>query len=293
MRNFIFCLLMAMGVSLSTFAQETTYSTTLSDPDVVYPGYISLNAMTVDVGFDNLSGASLWSVGVDMLYPINEKIRVEALAIISLLSLEKDGLPFLLSTGAEYSLSSKTKAKQVPVLLSFNWDTDYIKGTETQTWSSVKLPAHVKYDLVARAGLYTRHSALEYEEGFTTYDITGLTHAGIYAGVGYTMSSYLNAVTSDGYEFAAGRMIRPYFDIMILPTSVDLTSGGSQVKTVKENLGWRLGTVLVSKPFTRSENFDRKIMRLGDFAFRLDVGNRPFEGFFITTGISYSLKKFK
>ena len=293
MRAIYVGVMIAIIASFSGYAQETTYSTTLSDPEVVYPGYLGLNYLTVDAGFSNTSGASIWSVGVDGLYPINEKIRVEALALVSLLSLEKEGLPFLLSVGGEYGISSKTKEKDVPVLLSFAWEDDYLNNQEVQTWSAVKLPGHIKYELVGRAGLYVRNSALEYTEGFTYYDVTSLTHAGFYAGVGYTMTSYINAQASDGYEFAAGRLMRPYFDLLVLPTSIDLSTGGATDKTIDETLGWRAGVVIVGKPFTTEENFGRKFGFFGNSIFRLDIGQRPFEGFFVTTGISFGFKKFK
>ena len=139
----------------------------------------------------------------------------------------------------------------------------------------------MKYDLVARGGLYIRNSALEYKEDFTYYDVTSLTHFGVYAGVGYTMTSYLQAQSSDGYEFAAGRIIRPYADILIIPTSVDLEINGAAVKTV------------VGKPFKKEENFGRKLPFFANMVYRLDIGSRPLDGFFITTGLAFNFKKFK
>ncbi|MCR9132867.1 MAG: hypothetical protein NXI08_09845 [bacterium] len=292
MKNLLLVCIGLVLLSVSVHAQET-YRTTMSDPEIAYPGYLGLNYFTVDAGFSNTSGASIWSVGVDGLYPINEKLRVEAQALYSLLSLQKDGPAFLFSAGAEYGISSKTKDKEVPVLLSFAWEKDYFNNTETQTWEAVKLPAQMKYELVARGGLYVRNSALEYEEGFTFYDVTSLTHAGVYAGVGYTMTSYLQAQASDGYEFAAGRVIRPYADVLILPTTVDLELNGVAAKTIEETLGWRAGVVVVGKPFTKAENYDRKIRFFANSIFRLDIGSRPFDGFYVTTGMAWNFKKFK
>ncbi len=288
-KSFLFLLLVG---NVNLHAQDT-YQTIMTDPEIVYPGYLGLNYFTVDAGFGNTSGASIWSVGADALYPINEKIRIEALALYSLVSLDKDGPAFMLNSGIEYSLSSNLKDKDVPVLLSFAWDKDYINRVETTTWSAVNLPTQMKYELVARGGLYIRNSALEYSEGFRTYDVTSLTHVGFYAGVGYNMTTYLQAEASDGYQFSAGRILRPYFDLLILPTSVDLEENGAAVKTVDENLGWRAGLVVVGKPYTAAENFDRKIPFFANTVFRLDIGQRPFEGFFITTGMAYNFRKFR
>lgn len=283
-----------MVVCTISINAQTTYKTTLSDPEIIYPGYLGLNYFTIDAGFGNTSGAFLWSVGGDVLYPITQKLRVEGVALVSLLSLNKKGLPFLMSTGVEYGVSSRIREKGIPVLLSFAWEKDYANQIEVQSWEAVKLPGHYKYELVARGGIYLRHSVLEYTSGTTYYDLTGLTHAGVYAGVGYNMYSYINAIASDGYEFAAGHSIRPYFDVMVLPTSVDLALGGGMpVKTVKETLGWRTGIVVVGKPYTAAENFNRKIPFLANTIFRLDLGKRPLEGFFITTGLAFNLKKFK
>lgn len=288
-------LLVCIGLILlteSVHAQET-YRTTMSDPEMVYPGYLGLNYFTVDAGFGNTSGASVLSVGVDALYPLTNKIKLEVLALYSLFSLEKDGPAFLFNAGGEYGISSTTKDKDIPVLLSFAWEKNYFNQTETQTWEAVKLPGKMKYDLVARGGLYIRNSALEYTEGFTYYDVTSLTHFGVYAGVGYTMTSYLQAQSSDGYEFAAGRIIRPYADVLIIPTSVDLDINGAAAKTVEESIGWRTGVIVVGKPFEKEQNFGRKLPFFANMVYRLDIGSRPLDGFFITTGLAFNFKKFK
>jgi hypothetical protein len=254
---------------------------------------LGLNYLTVDAGFDNTSGASIWSVGADAMYPISDRLNVEALALYSLFSLAKEGPAFLFAPGIEFAISKKTKEQTVPVLLGFSYEEDYINNKEIQTWSSVKLPGDVTRELVLRGGLYLRNSALEYEENFTYYDVTNVFHAGVYVGAGYNWKSYLQVQDSDGYEFAAGRYIRPFADVMIIPTSIDLELNNAPAKTIKETLGWRIGGVIVAKPFTRELNFNRKFGFFGNFIYRLEFGQRPLEGFYVTSGISFGLMKFK
>ena len=75
-------LLMVLCSQSIVFAQ-TTYRTILKDADQAYEGYLGLHYLAVDAGFNNLSGASVWSIGAEGLYPINEKISAEQCVLIS------------------------------------------------------------------------------------------------------------------------------------------------------------------------------------------------------------------
>lgn len=271
---------------------QRTYQSILSDPSKVNDGYIGLTYFGVDAGFGNTSGASVLSVGADVLYPISEKLKIDGIAWYSLFSLAKEGPAFLLNPGVEFTLSSKSKRQNVPVLLSFTTETDWFKGEQISAWSSVALPGDMQTDYAVRGGLYMRNSAIEYEEATTYYDITNLFHAGIYAGIGRNQQFYLHVQDSDGNRFAAGRFIRTYADVLVLPTKVDLELSGTPVKEVSGTLGWRLGAALQLVPFSKENNFDRKIGFFGNMIWRLEFGQRPLDGFFVTTGLSWALKKF-
>lgn len=286
--------LLVLAFASANLSAQLTYQQVYSNPSDVYTGYAAIHYFGVDAGFGNTSGASIWSVGGEALYPINDNLRIEAVGLYSLLSLEKDGLPFLFNGGAEYKLSSKTKQKKVPVLLAFSYEKDYINNKEIQTWSSVTLPGDVTRELVARGGIYLRNSALEYEENNTFFDITNIFHAGVYAGIGYTKKHYMHVMDSDGYKFAYARQVRPFFDLLVLPTSVDLTDTGSNTNTTAEGtLGWRAGLTWQMTPFTKKENFDRKIGFFGNLLYRFEIGNRPIEGIYVTTSLAWTIKKFK
>lgn len=287
-----FVVLFVMLVAQTANAQ-TTYSTSYSNPDEIHNGYLGLNYFTVDAGFKNTSGASIWSVGADAMYPISDRLNVEALALYSLVSLAKDGPAFLFSPGVEFAISQKTKQQTVPVLLSFSYEKDYANNEEIQTWSAVQLPGDVTREFVVRGGLYLRNSALEYDQGTTYFDKTNIFHAGVYVGAGYNWESYLQVEDSEGYEFAAGRYIRPFADIMIIPTSIDLELNNTPAKTIEETIGWRVGGVIVGKAFTKEQNFGRKFGFFGNSIFRLEFGQRPIEGFYVTSGVSFGLMKFK
>ena len=292
MKRFLFILAGIMIFATSSSYAQRTYQTILSDPSKVNEGYIGLTYFGVDAGFGNTSGASVLSVGADVLYPINDKLKIDGIAWYSLFSLAKEGPAFLLNPGVEFTFSSKTKSQNVPVLLSFTTETDWFKGEQISTWSAVSLPGDMKTDYAARGGLYLRNSALEYEEGTTYYDVTSLFHAGVYAGIGRNQRYYLNVQDSDGNTFAAGRFLRTYADLLVIPTTVDLELSGTPAKEVSETLGWRIGAALQLVPFSKENNFDRKIGLLGNMIWRLEFGQRPLDGFFVTTGLSWALKKF-
>lgn len=269
---------------------QKTYRTILKDADIAYEGYAALHYFAVDAGFQNTSGASLWSVGGEALYPINEKLSLEALGLYSIYSIAKDGPAFLVNAGGEFALKEIHKERDVPVLLSFTFENNEFDNTETQTWTSVTLPTEVRKEITARGGLYLRRSAFEYSEAFTYYDLTSITHTGLYTGVGMNWVHYLNFQTSEGNKAAAGVMFRPYLDLLILPTKETVNPG--QVE-VSGTIGWRTGLSWVFRPYTRAENFDRKINFLGNSVVKLEIGNRPLEGFYVTTGIAWAIKKFK
>ncbi|MEO1021252.1 MAG: hypothetical protein AAFW89_01800 [Bacteroidota bacterium] len=293
MRSFFSFFGVVLVLSTAGYGQAT-FRQTLTDPEVVYRGYAAINYLTVDAGFSNTSGASLWSIGADVLYPINDNLRVDAFGYYSLLSLESDGLPFLFSGGVEYGLFKKTKNKKVPVLLAFSYEKDYVNNKELQTWSTVALPGTIQREFTARGGVYLRNSAFEYDENQVFFDVTNVFHAGVYAGIGYTKRTFLHVQDEDGYTFAYGRQVRPYADLMILPTSVDVRDEATNTSlSLEETLGWRAGLTWQLTPFTKAENFDRKIGFFGNTLFRLEIGNRPLDGFYITTGVAFTIKKFR
>jgi hypothetical protein len=291
MKYYLILILFLFSISINTNAQ-VTYQTAYSNPEDVYPGYLGLHYFAVDAGFSNTSGASIWSVGADGLYPINDKIGVDVLALYSMFSLAKEGPAFLFNGGIEFEISKQTKPGKVPVLLAFSYEKDYINNKEVQTWESVTLQAGVQKEFVARGGIYLRNSALEYDQGTTYFDQTRLFQAGVYAGIGYNWKSYIHVRDSDGYTFAAGKFIRPYADLLVIPTTVDLELNGAKAAELDETLGWRVGAILVAKPYTKSENFDRKFGFFGNSIFRMEFGQRPIGGFFVTTGVAFALKKF-
>ncbi len=281
-----------LGFTVSAVQAQLTYQQTYSDPSEVQTGYAAIHYFGVDAGFGNTSGASVLSVGGEALYPVTDKLRAESYLLYSLFSLEKEGLPFLFNTGAEYVISSNTKNTTVPVLLAFSYERNYLEGYDVNTYTTVKLPGDITSELNARAGIYLRNSAFEYEENFTFFEKTNIFHKGIYAGIGYTRKLFMHVLDSDGYEFAYARNFRPFADILILPTSVDVTANGN-TQTLEETLGWRAGMTWQLKPMTKEQNFDRKIGFFGNLLYRLEVGQRPLEGFYVTTSLGWTFKKFK
>lgn len=280
-----------IATTASVFAQKT-YRQIYSDPSEVQSGYLGLHYFGVDAGFNNLSGASILSVGAETLYPINDKLKAEGLFLYSIFSLEKTSFPFLLNAGAEFTFSSKTKNTTVPVLLAFSYERNYLEGKDINTYTTVKLPGDITSELNVRGGLYLRNSAFEYEENFTFYEMTNIFHKGIYAGLGYTRKLFMHIQDSDGYTFAYARNFRPFVDVLVLPTSVDVTSGGN-TQTLEETLGWRAGMTWQLNPMTQKQNFDRKIGFFGNLLYRLEFGQRPLEGFYVTTSLAWTIKKFK
>lgn len=279
-----------------TMAQET-YTKVYDNPDDVIKGHIALEYYGVDVGFKNITGAMIFTMGVNGSYTVTPKIGVEGSIRMPLLRFEKQGAAYILDAGAFYTLNSSTTDRPVKVILGYK-EEDIGNNMEVHTTKYTVITGSVQKKVLLRAGVYLKNTAIEYKESdFEQYQPTNLFHKGIYLGIGKQRQYFFQLTRNNGPTFGAGSIFRPYFDIMLLPTKVDMQEetlglGAGRTKELNGFIGARAGFRWYRNPFTREQNYDRRIPFFGNSVVTLEGGMRPIDGFFINGSIAFIMKKF-
>lgn len=282
-----------------TAQSQELYKKIYDDPEDVIKGHVGVEFYGVDVGFSNLTGAMLFVFGVNGSYTINDRIQAEAQLRTPLLRFEKHGTGFIFDAGATLNLSSSTTDKNVNVVLGYK-EEDLGNGYESHTTKYVPIYGSVKKTIQLRGGVYLKNTGLEYKEGNTDYKPTTLFHKGIYLGIGKQRQYFFQLQRNNNgsqTHFGAGSIFKPYFDVLILPTAVDVEVetfgfGAGGKKELSGFVGGRVGFKWYRNPFTRSQNNEHRIPFFGNCIVQLDAGVRPIDGFFFNGAITYIIKKF-
>jgi len=294
-----FVLLLFATILSNTANAQELYKKIYDDPEDVIKGHVGVEFYGVDVGFGNINGAMLFVVGANGSYTISDKLRADAQLRLPLLRFSKQGTGFIVDGGVTFALNSNTTDKDVRVVLGYK-EEDVGGGYEMHTTKYVTINGSVKKSTVVRGGVYLKNTGIEYKEGTVEYKPTNLFHKGVYIGIGKQRQYFFQLerdIKGRKAQFGAGSIFMPYFDVMILPTTVDLDQetfgfGAGGKKELTGLIGGRIGLKWFRNPFTRSQNFDRRIPFFGNCTVNLETGVRPIDGFFFSGGISYIVKKF-
>lgn len=287
-------------VCVGATAQET-YTKINDNPADAIGGHLGVELYGVDAGFKNLSGSMLFAVGVTGRYPLTDKIKLEGVIRMPLLRFEKQGFAFLADAGILFPLKSSESPNDVKVILGYQEVDNSASSTRTATTKYVNINGNVRKTTFVRAGAYIRNAAFDdTSETTTDYKVTNLFHKGVYIGLGKERQYFFQLQRNRGNEadkFGAGSVFQFYADAMILPVKVDLEQdtfglGAGATKELTGMLGGRIGFKWYRNPYTRSQNFDRRIPFFGNSYFTLEGGVRPLEGLFVTGGFTYIIHKF-
>ncbi len=285
---------------LTAYAQEN-YTKVYDDPTDVLKGHIAVEFYGVDVGFSNINGAMIFIAGVNGSYTLTDKLSVEGALRMPLLRFEKQGTGFIFDGGAMLKLSSTTKDESVRVILGYKEEDIANSDQRLATTKYVYITGSVTRSVILRGGVYLKNTAVDdTKETGVDYMPENLFHKGIYVGIGKQRQHFFQLqrdIKGKKVMFGAGSIFRPYFDLMILPTSVDLTQdtfglGAGKTKELKGFIGGRAGFRWYRNPFTRKQNDDHRIPFFGNTVMTLEAGVRPIDGFFISGGISFIVHKF-
>jgi hypothetical protein len=299
MKNFVTLILFVL-VCLRVSAQEN-YTKINDNPSEAIGGHVGVEIYGVDVGFKNLDGSMLFAVGVNGRYPLTDKIKVEGVLRMPLLRFEKKGFAFLADAGILFDLNSNESPDDVNVILGYKEEDNMNSNTRTATTKYVKINGNVRETMYARAGAYVRNAAFDdTSDNLTDYIVTSIFHKGVYLGIGKERQYFFQLQRNRGdgdTKFGAGSIFMFYADAMILPVKVDLVQdtfglGAGATKELTGMLGGRVGFKWHRNPFTRAQNFDRRIPFFGNTVVTMEAGVRPLEGLFFTGGITYIFHKF-
>jgi hypothetical protein len=282
-----------------SFSQET-YTKIYDDPDDVIKGHVALEYYGVDVGFKNITGAMIFLIGVNGSYTVTPNLMAEGAARLPLLRFNKEAAGFIFDAGVNYALSSSTTDRDVKVVLGYK-EEDIGNNMEVHTTKYTVISGSVTKRLLVRGGVYLKSTTIEYKESdFEQYKPTALFHKGLYIGIGKQRQYFFQLRRKVGgreTDFGAGSIFRPYLDVLLLPTKVDLEEetlgmGAGRSKELTGLVGARAGFKWYRNPFNRKQNFGHRIPFFGNSVVTVEAGVRPLEGFYFNGGISYIIKKF-
>lgn len=289
--------LIAMTFTVSVIAQDS-YTKISDNPGDAIKGHISLELYGVDVGFKNITGSMLFAVGVNARYPISEKLVAEGLFRLPLLRFEKQGFSFMTDAGVMYRLSSREEEDEVKIILGYSEKDIVNSDKRVATTKYVEMDGTVRKSNYARGGTYLRNSSFDYKsDGTTDYMETSIFHKGVYLGIGRERQYFFQLERDDDAKFGAGSIFLWYADALVLPVNVDVTVdtfgfGVGATEKLSGLIGGRIGFKWYRNPFTRAQNFNRRIPFFGNTMFTMEAGVRPLEGMFFTGGFTYIIHKF-
>jgi hypothetical protein len=289
-------LIILFSALVGVAAAQESYTKLYDKPGDALKGHISLELYGVDVGFSNITGSMIFAVGANARYPISDKLEAEGLFRLPLLRFEKQGAAFMTDAGVLYKFSSQEAPSDVRIILAFKEE----KGvsTITRTTKYVDINGSLRKSNYLRGGAYLRNSSFDYKsDGTTDYKTTSIFHKGVYLGLGRERQYFFQLQRSDGAKFGAGGKFMVYADVLVLPVNVDVTVdtfglGPGATKELSGLLGGRIGFKWYRNPFTRAQNFNRRIPFFGNTMFTMEAGVRPLEGMFLTGGFTYIIHKF-
>ncbi len=300
MKPRLFILLLVLAFS-SAKAQET-YTKIFDNPADAIGGHLGVELYGVDVGFKNIDGSMLFTVGVTGRYPLTDKLKLEGVVRLPLLRFEKQGFAFMADAGILFPLKSTESPNDVKVILGYQEKDNVGSSTRTATTKYVNINGNVRKTTFVRAGAYLRNAAFDdTSETSTDYKVTTIFHKGVYIGLGKERQYFFQLLQrnqqNSEVKFGAGSIFQFYADVMILPVAVDLEEdtfglGAGITKELTGILGGRVGFKWYRNPYTRAQNSDRRIPFFGNSYFTLEGGVRPLEGLFVTGGFTYIFHKF-
>ena len=268
--------LFAVVVTLSQVkAQTYSYTVLENDPEKAYTKFIA-----PEFGSE-FSGANLSIlVGANARMGISDKLAFEGDAQIDIWQFEGKGLGYHLEGGIFLPLKTKTKIKDVPVILSYNpyADTKYENGKqynieETKYLTIADMDYKDQYGV--RGGIYTRGLGVESDGIQAAAAVGSLSLVGPYIGVQKTSQAYVKTKINDDIDRIGAGFGRYFIDVMLFPVrSLSDEAIAPELKKDKF-VGWRGGFQWYLDPH------DGEYKRLMNSVFTAEIGSRPYTGFYL------------
>ena len=267
---------MGVIVTLSQLnAQSYSYTVLENDPEKAYTKFIA-----PEIGSE-YSGVNVsFLVGANARLGISDKLAFEGDAQIDVWQFNGKGLGYHLEGGVFLPLKTKTKIKEVPVILSYDRfaDSKYENGKnytieETKYLTIPDMDYKDQYGV--RGGIYTRGLGVESDGVRAAAAVGSLSLAGPYFGVQKTSQAYVKTKINDDLDRIGAGFGRYFIDVMLFPVrSLSDETIAPELKKDKF-VGWRGGFQWYLDPH------DGEYKRLRNSVFTAEIGSRPYTGFYL------------
>ncbi|MFZ4797567.1 MAG: hypothetical protein ACOYMA_08725 [Bacteroidia bacterium] len=303
-----------LTLQISINAQNVDYKVLRDEPNDGINLMVAVNALGMDMGISNIGGATLLGAGLAANANIKNKFGADFtfnygyLTLATIINPENvSNSTKWLELGGFYNFYDKTKASNLPVVLSTKKTSN--STYETTTTKYINVAAHKRIMMGARGGIITHSFPLDINSynpivGLSSKYLDG-SNSGIYLG-GQIITVKNLFVSTDSYGICqSSKTIRLYLDIMYLPVwsakfkdvdykdklVVDSTVVGTTFPSALafSSLGWRCG--LIIQP---TENRDGAGSgKPGSLYARMEFGQRPVEGSYFSFGMGFTIARKK
>ncbi len=283
MQKLLYTFLVVVLFSSVVGAQNISYTVLENDPSKAYTKFVAPE-WGAEMSSSNLSIL----VGANTRMGISDKLTFEGAAQVDLIQVNGSGLGFRLEGGIFFPLKTKTKVKEVPVILSY----DPYAGTTSQNGQSYNVEVtkflsipdmDYKDQYGVRGGIYTRNLGVESDGIKAPAASSSLFLAGPYVGFQKASQAYVKAKINNDVERIGAGFGRYYADLLILP--VRSLGDAAIAPALKKDrpLGWRAGVQWYLDPH------DGEYKRLGRTIITAEIGSRAYTGFYLNMTWGFAL----
>lgn len=270
MKNILLVLILCTQ-SVIAISQNKAYEVYYDNPS---PSWFVLNLdfFQLDVA-ESVSSANFGAWGYINL---TEKLAIDYLVEKSYYTSLKKGNPespwnFDLELGASFTFLSIKASRKIKVQLDYQDN-----GSSSTTTTTIKIPGTKLNQIAGRGGIIYKRNPYSHSG-----EIRAQNRTGIYGGLNYIVSKNL-AAKVQGYGRRRETGAHAFYADIILAPMHSISDINLSPTSKKGAFGYRLGF----------EMFETETDSNGggaSLAYALQVGSRPYSGFFITFGIGLSL----
>lgn len=284
-----FILIASLFFALSANAQKTYQFKILKDD----PNSVSENMVTLNLAHAHFSKreALKAGMGAEVIWGLGNKIQVQTHFMYYYLSINSAGGPNLdFEPGGAFTLSEKTRTKDLKVILNYSESSTTVGNVRTTTKEVNYIPTtgNVLSKTKVRGGLYVKRSGVDVSTT-PARALTVNTALGVYGGMEFTKQACLFSEI-DGAKGVTSGYTRIYLDGMILPVS----KYQSAAATKPGIFGARFGFATYFNPNKKKNAEYGKLNHYQVYPtiyFKSEVGFRGGEGYFFNLGAGLTVFK--
>lgn len=264
----------------TAMGQTIQYSILEDAPEKAHSSFLAIDVMGIDFDFDLRS--SVFYVGASGRKELSDKLAVEGAVRPNLLNLSGKGFGGLLEGGVYLPLIQKRKAKDVPVVLKYDPYAGYDdEGRRVEVTNYIQVPGTYMNGLGVRGGGYLKKCGYEADnfEGTKSSMLLG----GVYAGFQKSSKALVRTLIDNKEERVGAGASRIFVDFLFLPLRHISDPVVAATATKDRFWGFRGGLSWYLDPH------DGKYKRLGRTVLSMELGSRPYTGFYVNMAWSFAI----